>query len=189
MILFGLYVLVLLGIGIMDARHGGTPEAFFVNGRQSGAGHVGISIVASCVGGSATIGMCGLAWEVGTPAFWWLGSGVCGLLILTFFLARKVRDTGALTMPEMVSTFLGSASRPVVSAIIVLAWLAILAAQFVAMGKLTVALTGMSAETALLVGALFIVAYTLLGGQASVIRSDMLQYALLAGGLCLALGV
>lgn len=189
MILFGLYVLVLLGIGIMDARNGGTAEAFFINGRQSGAGHVGISIVASCVGGSATIGMCGLAWEVGTPAFWWLGSGVCGLTLLTVFLARKVRDTGAFTMPEMVSTFLGPASRPVISAVIVLAWLAILAAQFVAMSKLTVALTGMDADVALAAGALFIVGYTLLGGQASVIRSDMVQYVLLAGGLCLALGV
>ena len=54
---------------------------FFVNSRSSGALITGTSILASCVGGSATIGMVGLAWLIGTPAFWWLGSGVCGLLL------------------------------------------------------------------------------------------------------------
>ena len=183
MLIFCLYAACLLGLGVLDARRSRGALAFFVNGRSSGALHTGFSIMASCIGGSATIGMAGLAWQVGAPAFWWLGSGACGLVLLTLFLARKVRASEAYTMPEMVSARLGPGARRLVSFIIVPAWLAILAAQFTAMGKLTVALTGFSPEWSLFVGAAVIVGYSCLGGQSSVIRSDLPQCLLLLAGL------
>ena len=186
MLIFCLYAAFLLGLGVLDARRSRGALAFFVNGRSSGTVHTGFSIMASCIGGSATIGMAGLAWQVGTPAFWWLGSGACGLVLLTLFLARKVRDSEAYTMPEMVSAWLGPRARSLVSFIIIPAWLAILAAQFTAMGKLTVALTGFSPEAALMVGAAVIVGYSCLGGQSSVIRSDLPQCLLLLAGMLVA---
>lgn len=96
-------------------------------------------------------------------------------------------------MPEMVDAFLGREStaslpRPILSprrlvaAVIVPAWLAILAAQFTAMGRLTSSLTGLAPETALIAGAGLIVLYALLGGQAAVIRSDVPQFAMLLAG-------
>ena len=103
MLIFCLYAALLLGLGLLDARRRRSVADFFVNGRSSGAWHTGFSLIASCIGGSATMGMAGLAWQVGTPAFWWLGSGACGLALLTFFLAEKVRASGACTMPEMVA--------------------------------------------------------------------------------------
>lgn len=131
--------------------------------------------------------MAGLAWQVGAPAFWWLGSGACGLALLTMFIARRVRATEAYTMPEIVAAWIGPRARTLVSLIIMPAWLAILAAQFTAMGKLTAALTGMAPEWALVVGAAVIVAYSCLGGQASVIRSDLPQCLLLLAGILVAL--
>lgn len=188
MILFCLYALLLISIGLFDARKHSSIAAFFVNARQSGSVHTGISIVASCIGGSATVGMAGLAWQAGTPAFWWIGSGACGLLILTLFLAKKVRETGAHTMPELATVFLGSPARHLISLLIVPAWLAILAAQLTVMGKLTANLTGLPPELSLVTGTALIVLYALLGGQASVIRSDLPQYLLMLSGLILTLG-
>ena len=166
MLIFCLYSALLLALGVLDARHSRGEPAFFVNNRSSGAVHTGFSLAASCIGGSATIGMAGLAWQVGAPAFWWLGSGACGLALLTMFIARRVRATEAYTMPEIVAAWIGPRARTLVSLIIMPAWLAILAAQFTAMGKLTAALTGMAPEWALVVGAAVIVAYSCLGGQA-----------------------
>ena len=186
MLIFCLYAALLLGLGLLDARRRRSVADFFVNGRSSGAWHTGFSLIASCIGGSATMGMAGLAWQVGTPAFWWLGSGACGLALLTFFLAEKVRASGAYTMPEMVAAWLGPRARTLVSLIIVPAWLAILAAQFTAMGKLTATLTGLSPDTALWAGAAVITAYSCLGGQASVIRSDLPQCLLLLLGTAVA---
>ncbi|HJD97946.1 sodium:solute symporter [Mailhella massiliensis] len=187
MLIFCLYAALLLGLGLRDARRSRGEAAFFVNGRSSGAWHTGFSLIASCIGGSATMGMAGLAWQVGTPSFWWLGSGACGLALLTLFLAKKVRASGAYTMPEIVSAWLGPRARTLVSFIILPAWLAILAAQFTAMGKLTHALASLPPEWALFAGAAVITAYSCLGGQASVIRSDLPQCLLLIAGVLTAL--
>ncbi len=178
-------------------------DTFFINNRQSSTMAVGFSIVASCVGGSATIGMAGLAWQVGTPAFWWLGSGAFGLCILAFFLARIVRESRAYTLPEMVTTFLGAPARPMVSLIIILAWLAITAAQFSAMKVLILplmpnALAALPAPLntffhdfdistlALFLGAFIVIIYACIGGQAAIIKSDMVQYTLLILALLVA---
>lgn len=197
MTVFFLYGALLLALGVHDALRArvaardkeatSVADEYYVNGRRSGSAQVALSIVASCVGGSATIGMAGLAWEVGLPAFWWLGSGACGLVLLVRFMARKIRESGARTMPELVGVYLGPAARPLVSGIILLAWIAILAAQFSAMGAITATLTGFTREQSMLIGAALITGYALLGGQASVIRSDVAQYAVLAAGFLLAL--
>ena len=118
MLIFCLYAALLLALGVLDARRRHGAQAFFINDRSSGALHTGFSLAASCIGGSATMGMAGLAWQTGSPAFWWLGSGACGLALLTVFLARKVRESGAYTMPEMVAAWLGPRAGTLISLII-----------------------------------------------------------------------
>ena len=115
------YFAVLFFVALWSTRNGVDAATYFLNGRRSTAFAVALSIVSSCVGGSATMGMAGLAWQVGTPAFWWLGSGAVGLTVLSLFLAQKVRESGAVTMPEMLTAFLGEPSRPLASVIIVTA--------------------------------------------------------------------
>lgn len=65
MTFFLVYAALLLGMGLLEAlresRAKSGRDAFFVNSRASGPWQVGISIIASCVGGSATLGMAGLA--------------------------------------------------------------------------------------------------------------------------------
>jgi SSS family solute:Na+ symporter len=158
--------------------------AFFVNNHKSSAMGVALSIVVSCVGASATIGMIGMAFTLGTPAFWWLGAGCVGLTFLSWLLAQKVRASGAMTMPQMVETFLGKTARPLISVIIVLAWLAILAAQFVAINKVLEFLTPLTLSWRMVLGFLLIVAHTF-GGQAAIMRIDKMQ----AGIMLLALGL
>jgi SSS family solute:Na+ symporter len=155
-----------------------TAAAFYVNGRQSGALGLGLSIIVSCVGASATIGMVGMAFHAGTPAFWWLGSGAAGLLLLSFFLAGAVRKSGAYTLPHLTESCLGPAARPLVSALVVIAWSAILAAQFTALGSLIAGLTGLPAAACLALSFFLICAHSL-GGQAAVMRVDRVQAAII----------
>ena len=170
--------------GATDTAGGscGGQSAFFVNNRASGALGVALSIIVSCVGASATMGMIGLAFNVGTPAFWWLGAGCAGLTLLALLLARKVRETGAYTMPQLVESFLGRRARPLISLVIVVAWMAILAAQFVAITKVLAALTGFSPYVCLAVGFGLIVTHTL-GGQAAIMRVDRIQAVILLAAL------
>ena len=72
MTLFLLYVAAFIALAFFDARRAKSTEGFFLNHRQSGTTEVSFSILASCVGGSATVGLCGLAFTAGFPANWWL---------------------------------------------------------------------------------------------------------------------
>lgn len=168
-------------------RDGNCAGAFFVNNRGSSALGVGLSIIVSCVGASATVGMAGLAFKVGTPAFWWLGAGCVGLTLLSLFLAEKVRASGAYTMPELVERYLGAPARPLVSAVILPAWMAILAAQFVALTKILGSLTGLDPQICLGLGFFLIVLHTL-GGQAAIMRVDRVQAPVMFLALLLLLG-
>ncbi len=201
-------LLYALFLGILSYRStinvSNSQDAFFVNSRKSSKHEVAFSIVASCVGGSATLGMAGLAWQVGTPAFWWLGTGALGLCVLACFLAKKVRESGAHTLPEMVTTYAGAPCRPLSSIIIILAWLAITSAQLSAMAALILPLLPDAMASlptsiveilnnfapftiALLLGSSIVIVYACIGGQAAIIKSDVLQYFLLMLALLLAL--
>ncbi|MDR2696026.1 MAG: hypothetical protein LBC79_06565 [Deltaproteobacteria bacterium] len=183
---FVVYAAVMLAVAGSFGNREINARSFFLNSRSSSAALVACSLVASCVGASATIGMVGLAFTVGTPAFWWLGSGAIGLSILTVLLARRVRSSGACTLPEMLDAHLGSQVRRLTSAIIVVAWTAILAAQFVALTQILAALTGLSPRISLMLGVLLIVTHTLVSGQSGVMRLDRLQCCIMAAGLLLA---
>lgn len=187
MIVFLLYVAFFCALAVYDAKHAKTVRGFFVNDNRSGSIQVGFSLIASCVGGSATIGMCGLAWKVGLPAIWWLASGAIGLAFLTLTLARRICRTRALTMPEMVKTHLGRYAMPVMVFVIWVAWISILAAQFSAMSRIVSGLTDWPLQRSLVAGAVFITFYTLLGGQTSVLRSDVVQFLVLLLGLVILL--
>lgn len=181
--IFLVYVFGMILLTKKFQKEGTGSKSFFVNNHASSAWMVGFSIVASCIGASATIGTVGLAFQVGTPAFWWLGSGAVGLSILTIFLAKKVRRSQTYTLPEMVVTFLGARASYVISIIIVIAWTSILAAQLTASTMVIQALTNLSYSISFLASAFLIVLHTLLGGQATVIKLDRIQCLIIIFGL------
>ncbi|MBQ4616356.1 MAG: sodium:solute symporter family protein [Mailhella sp.] len=190
MLFFCVYAFFLLALGVWEVRRSRGAESFFLNGRRSGTVQVCFSLMGAAVGASATVGMAGLAWQVGFPAFWWIGAGALGFAFIALFLARSVHASGAWTMPEFIEQSLGRPSRVLASCIIVPSWVLVLAAQFIAMGSLTAVLTGLGPAEALAAGATVLILYSALGGQASVVRSDLPQGLLLllglsVGALCL----
>ena len=123
--LFLLYAAFFCGLSIVDSLHARTFRAFSVNDNRSGTTQVSFSLIASCIGGSATIGMCGLAWSAGLPGIWWLASGALGLAFLTLTLSRRIARSGALTMPDMVRQHLGDWAITATVIIIGIAWISI----------------------------------------------------------------
>lgn len=152
---------------------------YYICNRNAGTFTTSFSMLASCIGGSATLGMIGLGWQIGLPAFWWLGSGVIGLLILAFFLARKVRSSRAKTMPEILEKQLGASFRSGCAIIILVAYVAIIAAQISAQALIISSLCNLDQTRALFAGAFFLYAYTALGGQNAVMKSDVWQFSIL----------
>ena len=183
MIILCLYFALLIALGLFQYKKSQTLDSFSVGDRSISTPGVSFSLAASCIGGSATIGVVSLAWTRGFPAIWYLGSGAAGLCVLCLFLARRVRETGVRTLPEMVETFISPRARTLAAIIIVVAWTAILAAQFSATARIISAMAGLEFNTALWLGAALIIAYTALGGQRSVIKSDQWQFGFMGGVL------
>lgn len=160
--------------------------AFFLCSRKASAPLVAFSLLASCVGGTATLAMIALAAQVGWPAMWWLGSGAIGLFVLASFFAGKIRKTQAATLPEVISMFEDSRCRRLAGTITLLSGIAIVAAQFSALGVIITSFTSLDFTTAVIAGAIAITMHTCIGGQNAVMKSDVWQFLLLVFALVIA---
>jgi SSS family solute:Na+ symporter len=133
--------------------------------------------------------MAGLGFKQGLTGAWWLLVGAIGLLILGFFFARKVRGAALYTLPELVAKQYDRRVGLAASILIVIAWVGVVAGQIVAAGKvLSILGTGSITFWMIIFTAVF-VTYAILGGQFSVIRTDVFQAIVLFIGIFVALAL
>ncbi len=174
------YLVFLLVVGVLDFRKIRDFNDYVLAGRRQKLAIVSVSLMASMVGSGSTIGLADKAFSKGFPAIWFLAVGGIGLILQSLLLSKKVRATRAVTLPDLAQMTMGSGPRFLVALIIVITWIGIIAAQFIAAGKILTALTGVNHQGILALAALIIVVYSFLGGQASILKTDFLQFAVLA---------
>lgn len=149
---------------------------FFLAGRRADSWSVGASLLATCLGASATVGIVGRAYSMGWSAFWWLGSGAVGLVILGAFFVHPMRErVGVRTLPEWLGTRYGTPARMLAAVLILIMWIGVISAQWVAAGSILGSLLGIPGGWAVGIAAVVVIAYTAAGGQLSVLRTDLLQ--------------
>ena len=187
MIFLMLYAIGLIVLGWLDSRKVVDFSDYVLAGRRRGGIIIAASLLASVVGASATIGVVDLAYQVGMPAFWWLGSGAIGFLLLALTIAKKLSTYDIYTLADLVEKLNGVAARWLVSVVVVVVWTGIVGAQYVAAAEIVSQISGWSYHTSLIVAGLFVTVYCVLGGQASVMKTDFLQVILMALGLGLTL--
>lgn len=156
---------------------------YIAAGQDRGAVAVFMTLMATMLGASATLGVAARAEAVGFPAAWWLLSGSVGLALQGVLLSGRIRDTGARTLPDLAGRVAGSAARRLVAGVVAVAWPGVVGSQFAAAGSLLGTLLGAEgAAWPVLAAAGAVVLYTLAGGQRAVVRSDAVQLAVLAAG-------
>ena len=183
MIIIILYFLVMIVIGVVSKRGAREPDDFFVAGRRGSSLFITGSLLATIIGGSATVGMAGLGFKQGLTGVWWLLAGSIGLVILGIFFAGKVRRFALYTLPELVEKQYDRRMALASSVLIVVAWVGIVAAQIVAAGKILSILGIASPVLWMVIFTIVFVVYTVLGGQRAVIRTDTLQVAIIFIGI------
>lgn len=184
-----IYFLAIVGIGVWSKRKAGSQNGFFVAHRQGTVPLITGSLVATAVGGSALVVTAGQGFEQGLTGAWWLLVGSVGLVLLGAFFARKVRGAALYTLPELVERQYDSRVSLAASILIVIAWMGVVAGQIIAAGSFLSVLGIGSATFWMVVFTVVVVIYTVLGGQFSVIRSDLFQAAILFVGIFVALAV
>jgi len=184
-----LYFLAIIGIGLWSKRKASGQDGFFVASRQGTTFLITGSLLATAVGGSVTVGMAGLGFEQGLTGAWWLLVGSIGLLISGFFFARKVRKFALYTLPELIEKQYGSRVALAASILIVIAWTGVVAGQIVAAGRVLSILGMGTAICWMIIFTAVFVTYACLGGQLSIIRTDVFQAAILFAGIFIALAL
>jgi SSS family solute:Na+ symporter len=187
--IIAVYFLAIIGIGVWSKRRVGSQNGFFVAHRRGTLLLITGSLVATAIGGSATVGMAGLGFKQGLTGAWWLLVGSVGLVLLGVFFAKKVRGAALYTLPELVERQYDRRMSLAASILIVIAWVGVVAGQIVAAGAVLSILGIGSVAFWMIVFTIVFVAYAILGGQFSIIRTDVFQAVILFLGIFVALAL
>ncbi len=190
---FLLYFTLLLVIGFLAYRRTQNLSDYILGGRRLGPLASALSAGASDMSGWLLLGLPGFAMAAGFGALWLAGGLLVGTWLNWLLVARRLRvyshkANDALTLPAYFENRFEDRSHRlrVVSALFVLLFfLFYTSSGLVAGGKLFETVFGIDYQLAIIVGALAVISYTLVGGYLAVSWTDVLQGLLMAGALIL----
>jgi len=177
------FFLAMTFLGIFTRKKAKDTQNFFVMGRKGSTLYISMSLFATMIGASATLGMAGLGYSRGLTGMWWLLPGTIGLLILGIFFAKKVRSTGYYTLSQIAAEQYGPVVGLAVSILIPIAWLGVIGGQIVAAGKIMSVVGLGSPELWMLISTAAFVLFTMIGGQWAAIRTDLYQGIIIIVGI------
>ena len=186
----GLYLLVTMVAGLMVRKYVGNVEDFLVAGREMDV-YLGIASLAATEFGIVTCMYTAQnGYEKGfagaTPGI--LMAVAMAGVGLTGFVIKPLRDSGVITIPELLEQRFGGRIRWAAGVVIVLGGLLNMGVFLRTGGQFLVLVAGLNVRyleimmTALLVG---VAVYTILGGMLSVLVTDFLQFVVMSIGLIL----
>ena len=189
LVIVTVYFLAIIGIGVWSKRRAGSQNGFFVAHRRGTLPLITGSLVATAIGGSALIVTSKLGFELGLPGAWWLLVGSVGLVLLGVFFARRVRGAALYTLPELVEKQYDRRVSLAASILIVIAWVGVVAGQIVAAGSF-LSILGIGSTTFwVVIFTAVVVVYAILGGQFSIIRTDVFQAPIFFIGIFIVLAL
>ncbi|MCR4923687.1 MAG: sodium:solute symporter family protein [Lachnospiraceae bacterium] len=178
-----IYLLVFIAIGILDLKKIKDFNDYSVAGKKQGLFAVVMTLLATVLGASTTIGITDTVYKIGFPGIWWLAFGALGLIFQSFLLSKKVRDIDAVTLPDLAGRIVDRKAELLIALIIVISWIGVVAGQFVAMNSLITFALGGSNKGVFIIVSLIVIAYTAIGGQMSVVKTDKLQLIIIFFGI------
>ncbi len=186
--IFATYLVLMLGVGFYFMRKNSSAEDYFVGGRKMNAVHIGLSVVATDVGGGFSIGLGGLGFVMGLSGSWLLFTGLVGAWLSAVLLIPKVsrlaQHHNFLSFPQFLQNLYNGRVAFIAGIISAVGYLGFTSSQLLAGAKLaTATFPSISMQTALISMGVIAVTYTAIGGIKAVIYTDTIQWILLMTGL------
>jgi SSS family solute:Na+ symporter len=192
--IFVIYLLGVLAIGFYHFRRNKSTEDYYVGSRNIRAHHVGLSIVATDVGGGFSIGLGGVGFLMGLSGSWLLFTGLVGAWLTAVLVIPRIKRIDAeqkmFTYPDFLRFRYNNAVALLAAVISGIGYLGFTGGQIQAGATLASStmirepVLGMEPRTfALVVIAVITVLYTVIGGLKAVIYTDTIQWIILLSGL------
>ncbi len=190
------YMLVVILIGIYFAKRSQqNSENYFLGGRSLGPWVAAMSAEASDMSGWLLMGLPGLAYWCGLADATWTAIGLAlGTYINWLIVSKRLRNYSvisgdAITLPDFFSNRFHEKKKVIlgIAAMFILIFFTVYAAScFVTCGKLFSGLFGTSYHSMMILGAVFVLIYTLIGGFLAESASDFMQSIVM---ICALVGV
>ena len=180
-----IYMAVVTGIGVIYAKKANqNSNNYFLGGRSLGPWVTAMSAEASDMSGWLLMGLPGVAYWCGLADAAWTAIGLAvgtyfNWLIVSKRLRRySVRANNSITLPEFFSNRFREDKKVIMTlaAVFILIFFTVYASScFVTCGKLFSTLFGTPYIAMMIVGAIFVLLYTVLGGFLAESASDFMQ--------------
>ena len=194
-----LYIGVVIGIGVYFAKRANeNSENYYLGGRSLGPWVAAFSAEASDMSGWLLMGLPGLAYWTGLADAFWTAAGLAiGTYINWLIVAKRLRHYSeiagnAITLPDFFSNRFHEKKKVLMtisSAFILIFFCVYAASCFVTCGKLFSSLFGVDYHIMMIVGAIFVVVYTFLGGFLAESASDFMQALIMVLALVIILAL
>ncbi|MGI6176327.1 MAG: sodium/proline symporter PutP [Christensenellales bacterium] len=185
LIAMALYMAVVIGIGVFFAKRANqSSENYFLGGRSLGPWVAAMSAEASDMSGWLLMGLPGVAYWCGLADAMWTAIGLAvgtyiNWLIVSKRLRRYSEKAGnSITLPEFFSNRFRENKKLLMSiaAVFILVFFTVYAAScFVTCGKLFSTLFNAPYVSMMILGAVFVLIYTMVGGFLAESASDFMQ--------------
>ncbi|WP_249871767.1 sodium/proline symporter PutP [Oceanobacillus saliphilus] len=183
LITFTIYLIGMLVIGLIMYRRTNNLSDYVLGGRNLGPGVAALSAGASDMSGWLLLGLPGAIYAAGMSEAWMAVGLAIGAYLNWQFVAKRLRvytevSANSITLPDFLENRFKDKSHilRVLSALVILLFFTFYTSSgMVAGAKLFEASFGLSYDTALWIGAIVVVGYTLLGGFLAVAWTDFIQ--------------
>lgn len=178
----------MLAVGFYFMRRNKDIDDYYVGGRGMSSGHIGLSVVATDVGGGFSIGLGGLGFAIGIAGSWMLFTGLIGAWLSAYFLIPKIfgllRSHKLFTFPEIFYHLFNSKVALLAALVSAIGYIGFTGAQILAGAKLaTATFPSLDLQSAVWIMGVTAVVYTVFGGLKAVIYTDTVQWIILMAGL------
>ncbi|MDO4632816.1 MAG: sodium/proline symporter [Eubacteriales bacterium] len=178
------YMAIVIGIGYRFSKKNSNADDFYLGGRKLGPFVTAMSAEASDMSSWLLMGLPGVAYLSGIADAGWTAIGLAVGTYLNFLIvAKRLRRytaaaNNAITLPQFFSNRFRDEKKILqylAAIVIVIFFVPYTASGFAACGKLFSSLFGVNYQTAMIISAIVIVGYTMLGGFLAASTSDFLQ--------------
>lgn len=180
------YLLIMLFIGWYSSTKITSNTDFMVAGRRLGPLLMAGTLAATEIGGGSSLGVVQQGMEsYGLSAAWYIITMGFAFVILTF-LAPKFRAATVKTVPEYFRRRYGKSAGLITAVIMLLPLIGATASQFIASSVILSTMLGIDYKIAVLIVAVVVTLYSIMGGLWSVTLTDFVQVFLIVIGMIIA---
>lgn len=185
-----IYVVAMFGIGIYARTKVTGVDDYLVAGHRFKVFSLVGTLMAALIGAGLTMGVVGATYTYGGGIMWNYIGFAAGLIVFGLFYVKKTRATGARTMAEVISGQFGNLPRFFTAMVVVLYTTFIVALCIKGMGRLVTyigegANLDINITVAVVACAVVTIGYTALGGFYSVVWTDVVQFCIMVGIVCI----